>query len=234
MSVIYCVEDDEGIRELVSCALRSGGHEVSAFENAGAFYASLEKHNADLILLDIMLPDEDGVTVLKKLKENKTFCDIPVIMLTAKSSEVDKVQGLEAGADDYITKPFGVMELLSRIKAVLRRVKKNGGEAKSITVGEVTLDYMKRRVTCNHAEVILTAREFELLACLMENRGYVMTRDVLMNKVWGFDYEGITRTVDVHIKSVRQKLEEAGAAGFIKTVRGVGYKVEESDAEANL
>ena len=234
MSVIYCVEDDEGIRELVSCALRSGGHEVFAFENAGGFYEALEKRSADLILLDIMLPDEDGVTILKKLKQNKNHCDIPVIMLTAKSSEVDKVQGLEAGADDYITKPFGVMELLSRIKAVLRRVQKSGHEVKSITVGGVTLDYMKRRVTCNHIEVILTAREFELLACLMENKGYVMTRDILMNKVWGFDYEGITRTVDVHIKSVRQKLEETGAVNFIKTVRGVGYKVEESDAEANL
>ncbi len=233
MSVIYCVEDDEGIRELVSCALRSGGYEVCAFESAKGLYVALAKHSPELILLDIMLPDEDGVTVLKTLKRNKSLSDIPIIMLTAKSSEIDKVQSLEAGADDYITKPFGVMELLSRIKAVLRRVRKSEAD-KCITIGGVTLDFMKRRVTCNHNEVLLTAREFELLACLMENKGYVMTRDILMNKVWGYDYEGITRTVDVHIKSVRQKLEEAGAANFIKTVRGVGYKVEEANAEADL
>lgn len=234
MSVIYCVEDDDGIRELVSVALSSGGYEVCAFENAGGLYKALDERRPDLILLDIMLPDEDGVSVLERLKISKNLYDIPVIMLTAKSSEIDKVQSLEAGADDYITKPFGVMELLSRIKAVLRRVKRSGSENRCITIGAVSLDYMKRRVTCNNTEVMLTAREFELLACMMENKGYVMARDVLMNKVWGYDYEGITRTVDVHIKSVRQKLEEAGSVNFIRTVRGVGYKVEDADAEADI
>lgn len=232
MPILYCVEDDEGIRELISCAMTSGGYEVHAFDCARALYDALSRRSADLILLDIMLPDEDGITILKKLKNDRSLADIPVIMLTAKSAEVDKVHGLEAGADDYITKPFGVMELLSRVKAVLRRVKK-GDEQKSITIEPVTLDYMKRRVSVSGNEVMLTAREFELLACLMENKENVMTRDTLMNKVWGYDYEGITRTVDVHIKSVRQKLDESGAVDFIKTVRGVGYKVEAQYAEAD-
>ena len=233
MPVIYCVEDDEGIRELISCALNSGGYEVCAFEDAKGLIPALSKKQADLILLDVMLPGEDGISVLKKLKRSVSTSEIPVIMLTAKSSEIDKVQGLEAGADDYITTPFGVMELLSRIKAVLRRVKKSG-EEKTITVGGVTLDYKKRQVICHGVDVLFTVREFELLACLMENKGYVLTREVLMNKVWGYDYEGITRTVDVHVKSVRHKLEDAGMHDFVKTVRGVGYKVEEPDAEADL
>ncbi len=231
--MIYFLEDDGNIRKFVLYALESVGYEARGFELPSEFWKVMDSEKPELLLLDIMLPDEDGVTVLKTLKRNKSLSDIPIIMLTAKSSEIDKVQSLEAGADDYITKPFGVMELLSRIKAVLRRVRKSEAD-KCITIGGVTLDFMKRRVTCNHNEVLLTAREFELLACLMENKGYVMTRDILMNKVWGYDYEGITRTVDVHIKSVRQKLEEAGAANFIKTVRGVGYKVEEANAEADL
>lgn len=234
MSLIYCVEDDDGIRELISCVLHSGSYEVQTFAKAGLLYSALQNRVPDLILLDIMLPDEDGISILKKIKRNGQVCDVPVIMLTAKSSEIDKVQGLEAGADDYITKPFGVMELLSRIKAVLRRVNKNTTDSKSISIGQVTLDYKKRRVMCGDKEIYLTAREFDLLACLMENAGYVMTRDTLMNKVWGYDYEGITRTVDVHIKSVRKKLEEAGMIDFVKTVRGVGYKVEENDAKTDL
>lgn len=231
--MIYCVEDDNGIRELISCALTSGGYEVCAFADAKSLYTALTHNLPELILLDIMLPDENGIDILKTLKCNKAYRDIPVIMLTAKATEIDKVAGLEAGADDYIAKPFGVLELLSRIKAVLRRVHKNQFETQAITVGAVTLDYKKHCVSVLGNVVSLTAREFDLLACLMENTGYVMTRDVLMNKVWGFDYEGITRTVDVHVKTVRQKLEEAGAPGFIKTVRGVGYKVEEEDAKAN-
>lgn len=234
MAAIFCVEDDGGIRELISCALTAGGYEVAAFGDAKGLYTALEADKPSLVLLDIMLPDEDGITILEKLKSRKDTAEIPVILLTAKSSEIDKVNGLDAGADDYITKPFGVKELLSRINAVLRRVSRYSTENSSITVGKINLDYMKRRVTCNGAEVLLTAREFDLLACLMENKGNVLKRSVLMNKVWGYDYEGITRTVDVHIKTVRQKLETAGAPDFVKTVRGVGYKVEDSDAEADI
>ena len=225
MACIYCVEDDEGIRELISCALKSGGYEVKAFEKAVPFYEALKTRQPALILLDIMLPDEDGISILTNIKKNEVYSDIPVIMLTAKSSEIDKVTGLEAGADDYITKPFGVMELLSRIKAVLRRTKKDETTSNIISVGRLTLNFQKRLVKYDEKNVVLTFKEFELLAYLMQNQGIVLTREKLMEKVWGFDFEGESRTVDRHIKTLRQKLEQAGCVDIIHTVRGVGYKI---------
>ncbi len=225
MALIYCVEDDEGIRELISCALKSGGYEVAPYDCAKSLYSSLKTNKPDLILLDIMLPDEDGLSILKKLKAEPVYTDIPVIMLTAKTTEIDKVQGLEAGADDYITKPFGVMELLSRIKAVLRRTNRQVPESEIILVDGLSLDISKRVVSYNGAEVNLTYKEFELLAYLMKHKSIAVNRDKLMEKVWGFNYEGETRTVDMHIKTLRQKLEGAGCVDVIKTIRGVGYKI---------
>lgn len=225
MPTIYCVEDDNGIRELISCALRSGGYGVKAFPMAKPFYEELEANQPSLILLDIMLPNEDGLSVLSKLKADPKYKDIPVIMLTAKSSEIDKVSGLELGADDYITKPFGVMEMLSRIKAVLRRTTRQEDDSEVLTIREVSLDVSKRIVTVNGQEVALTYREFELLMYLMRHVSIAVSRDKLMERVWGYEFAGETRTVDMHIKTIRQKLEAAGCTDLIKTVRGVGYKV---------
>lgn len=225
MPTIYCVEDDNGIRELISCALRSGGYGVKAFPMAKPFYEELETSLPSLILLDIMLPNEDGLSVLSKLKADPKYKDIPVIMLTAKSSEIDKVSGLELGADDYITKPFGVMEMLSRIKAVLRRTARQEDDSEVLTIREVSLDVSKRMVTVNGQEVALTYREFELLMYLMRHVSIAVSRDKLMERVWGYEFAGETRTVDMHIKTIRQKLEAAGCTDIIKTVRGVGYKV---------
>jgi two-component system alkaline phosphatase synthesis response regulator PhoP len=225
LPTIYCVEDDNGIRELISCALRSGGYGVKAFPMAKPFYEELETSLPSLILLDIMLPNEDGLSVLSKLKADPKYKDIPVIMLTAKSSEIDKVSGLELGADDYITKPFGVMEMLSRIKAVLRRTARQEDDSEVLTIREVSLDVSKRIVTVNGQEVALTYREFELLMYLMRHVSIAVSRDKLMERVWGYEFAGETRTVDMHIKTIRQKLEAAGCTDLIKTVRGVGYKV---------
>jgi two-component system alkaline phosphatase synthesis response regulator PhoP len=224
MPMIYCVEDDNGIRELISCALKSGGYSVRAFPEAKPFYEEMENTLPSLVLLDIMLPNEDGMTVLSKLKADPKYRDIPVIMLTAKSSEIDKVSGLESGADDYITKPFGVMEMLSRIKAVLRRTARQEDESEVLTIREVSLDVSKRIVTVNGKEVQLTYREFELLMYLMRHVSIAVSRDKLMERVWGYEFAGETRTVDMHIKTIRQKLEAEGCTDFIKTVRGVGYK----------
>lgn len=226
MAKIYCVEDDDGIRELIFCALKSGGYDVKAFAEAKSLYEELKISMPDLFLLDVMLPDEDGFSILRKLKENDSYKKIPVIMLTAKSEELDKVLGLEAGADDYITKPFGIMELLSRIKAVLRRTN-NSEENKNevITIDDVKLDSAKRIVLYKDKEVNLTFKEFELLMYLMRHKSVVITRDKLMQKVWGYDFGGETRTVDMHIKTLRQKLENSGCTNLVKTVRGVGYKI---------
>ena len=224
--LIYCVEDDSGVRELIMCVLKSGGYEAEEFELVADFNKALEKRLPDLVLLDIMLPDQDGISALEAMKHSSKYSDIPTIMLTAKSSEIDKVTALEAGADDYITKPFGVMELLSRIKAVLRRAGKKDN-ADTIAFGGITLDSNSRNVKYNGVEVPLTAKEFELLSCLMKNKNHVMTRDMLMDKVWGFEFEGISRTVDMHVTTLRKKLENAGCVNFIKTVRGIGYKTED-------
>lgn len=227
MAMIYCVEDDDGIRELISCALKSGGFDVKSFPSAKDFYREISKKTPSLVLLDVMLPDEDGFMILNHLKSDQTTKDISVIMLTAKDSELDKVQGLEAGADDYITKPFGVMELLSRIKAVLRRSAKDEdiGKTPVITIKGLSLDEAKRQVLFDSNEILLTYKEFELLKYLMKHESVVVSRNKLMEKVWGFDFEGETRTVDMHIKTLRQKLEKGGCEDFIKTVRGIGYKI---------
>ena len=220
--MIYCVEDDRSIRELIVYALKSEGFDASGFSESKSFYQALDESLPTMILLDIMLPDEDGIEILKKLKKSAKTREIPVIMITAKSSEYDKVLGLDTGADDYITKPFGIMELLSRVKAVLRRT---GGltDPSELSVANVVMNIERHTVTVDNEEVILTLKEFDLLKCLIENVGIVLSRDKLLEKVWGYEYEGETRTVDVHIRTLRQKLGDAGS--IIETVRGVGYRI---------
>ena len=223
---IYYVEDDTSIRELVLYALKTAEFQVMGFENAASFYKRMKEQQPDLILLDIMLPDEDGVRILKKLKSRPDTENIPVIMMTAKSSEYDKVLGLDSGADDYITKPFGVMELISRVKAVIRRSDRSKGSAGEVLkIGELVLDEQKHEVYARGQEVSLTFKEFELLSYLMKNRGLVLSRDKILNTIWNYEYEGESRTVDVHIGSLRQKLGTCG--DFIKTIRGIGYKIED-------
>ena len=223
---IYYVEDDTSIRELVLYALKTAEFQVMGFENAASFYKRMKEQQPDLILLDIMLPDEDGVSILKKLKSRPDTENIPVIMMTAKSSEYDKVLGLDSGADDYITKPFGVMELISRVKAVIRRSDRSKGSAGEVLkIGELVLDEQKHEVYARGQEGSLTLKEFELLSYLMKNRGLVLSRDKILNTIWNYEYEGESRTVDVHIGSLRQKLGTCG--DFIKTIRGIGYKIED-------
>lgn len=223
---IYYVEDDTSIRELVLYALKTAEFQVMGFENAASFYKRMKEQQPDLLLLDIMLPDEDGVSILKKLKSRPDTENIPVIMMTAKSSEYDKVLGLDSGADDYITKPFGVMELISRVKAVIRRSDRSKGSAGEVLkIGELVLDEQKHEVYARGQEVSLTFKEFELLSYLMKNRGLVLSRDKILNTIWNYEYEGESRTVDVHIGSLRQKLGTCG--DFIKTIRGIGYKIED-------
>ena len=223
---IYYVEDDTSIRELVLYALKTAEFQVMGFENAASFYKRMKEQQPDLILLDIMLPDEDGVSILKKLTSRPDTENIPVIMMTAKSSEYDKVLGLDSGADDYITKPFGVMELISRVKAVIRRSDRSKGSAGEVLkIGELVLDEQKHEVYAHGQAVSLTFKEFELLSYLMKNRGLVLSRDKILNTIWNYEYEGESRTVDVHIGSLRQKLGTCG--DFIKTIRGIGYKIED-------
>lgn len=223
---IYYVEDDTSIRELVLYALKTAEFQVMGFENAASFYKRMKEQQPDLILLDIMLPDEDGVSILKKLKSRPDTENIPIIMMTAKSSEYDKVLGLDSGADDYITKPFGVMELISRVKAVIRRSDRSKGSAGEVLkIGELVLDEQKHEVYARGQAVSLTFKEFELLSYLMKNRGLVLSRDKILNTIWNYEYEGENRTVDVHIGSLRQKLGTCG--DFIKTIRGIGYKIED-------
>ena len=204
--MIYCVEDERNIRELLVYTLHSTGFEAKGLENGEQLFEELGNLIPDLILLDIMLPDEDGISILKRLKGNDATAEIPVIMLSAKSSEIDKVTGLENGADDYITKPFGIMELLSRIKAVLRRshtVQK--AESHVLSAHDLTIDLDQRTVVYLETEIVLTYKEFELLSYLVRNRGTAISRDRLLEQVWGFSYEGETRTVDAHVKTLRQK-----------------------------
>ncbi len=220
MQTIYIVEDDANIREIECYALSKNGFQTKGFEMAVPFYQALEQEIPDLILLDLMLPDEDGMNVLKKLRTESVTRDIPVILITAKSSEIDTVRGLDSGADDYIIKPFRVMELISRVRALLRRSGTREVE-EEIRLGDILLDPSRRKCFIQSREVDLTYKEYELLLCLMINAGIVMKRAVLMDKIWGIDYEGESRTLDAHIKSLRKKLGEAGAQ--IKTVRNVGY-----------
>ncbi|HIW57819.1 MAG TPA: response regulator transcription factor [Firmicutes bacterium] len=221
--MIYFVEDDAGIRELVVYSLQNTGFESKGLENAEQLYENLKTEKPELILLDIMLPGENGIDVLKKLRKDVTTRNIPIIMLTAKSTEYDKVIGLDSGADDYITKPFGIMELISRIKAVLRRSGSMEMNSYVYVYSGVVVDTKKHSVTVNGKPVVLTLKEFELLHLLMKNQGSVMTRDVLLERIWGYDFDGETRTIDVHIRTLRQKLGEMGS--IIQTVRGVGYKI---------
>ena len=223
--LIYCVEDDDRIRELICYALKSGGYQAEGFAESGDFWRRMEENTPRLVLLDIMLPGEDGMQLLHKMKNDAAQRNVPVIMLTAKTTELDKVAGLDAGADDYITKPFSVLELLSRVRAVLRRSQPTGAE--TLSCGEVTMDPLRRTVTsCGHP-VELTYKEFELLCYMMRNCDIVLSRTRLMENVWGFDFEGESRTVDMHIKTLRQKLGAGGS--IIKTVRGVGYKVSQRE-----
>lgn len=224
--MIYLVEDDNSIRELVIYTLQSTGLLAAGFSCGKDFWEAMKSAAPSMVLLDIMLPDEDGLTILRKLKDSSVTDKIPVIMLTAKGTEYDKVIGLDGGADDYIPKPFGMMELVSRIKAVLRRTEP-GRKTNQYQLGPITLNIVKHLVTVNEKPVSLTYKEFELLCCLMENAGIVLSRDQLLSKIWGYDFDGETRTVDVHIRTLRQKLLEGG--NFIETIRGVGYKMEETD-----
>lgn len=224
MFKVYCVEDDESIRQLIVYALGNDGFEAEGFEDGGEFFSRVYTYPPDLILLDIMLPGEDGLKILEKLKFDPSLKDIPVIMITAKSSEFDKVKGLDMGADDYISKPFGVMELISRIKAVLRRTDISS-PSNNLSFAGISIDYEKRRVKTDEKIINLTYKEFELLYFLLKNQDIVLTREMLMNQVWGFDFEGETRTVDVHIATLRQKLGDSGK--LIQTIRNVGYKVGE-------
>ncbi len=220
MTLIYVVEDDKSIQEIETFALSSSGYRVSGFNNASEFYEALTRELPTLILLDIMLPDEDGLTIVKKLRQGKDTQNIPVIMVTAKTGELDKVKGLDSGADDYMTKPFGVMELISRVKAVLRRTKVEPRE-EVLRIGRVVLDRSRHMVSVNDQICELTYKEYELLKLLMTNAGIVVSRQMILDKVWGTDFVGESRTLDMHIKTLRQKLREEGA--LIKTVRNVGY-----------
>lgn len=220
--MIYCVEDDDNIRELVIYTLETTGLKAKGFADGTAFMEALAFDTPELILLDIMLPGDDGLVLLKKLKASSKTKDIPVIMVTAKGSEYDKVIGLDSGADDYVTKPFGMMELVSRIKAVLRRTGKTQTQ-NDMDVAGVHINVKKHEVTVSGKEVILTLKEFELLEKMMRNQGIVLTRDQLLTEIWGYDFDGETRTVDVHIRTLRQKLGNKGE--IIQTVRGVGYRI---------
>lgn len=223
MALIYVVEDDINIQEIETFALANVGYQVEGFECASGFYEALEKELPDLILLDIMLPDEDGLTIVRKLRLRQDTLMIPIIMVTAKTTEIDKVKGLDIGADDYMTKPFGVMELISRVKAMLRRSAKPEEKEKLLKYGGIVLDRERHAVYVNDEPVELTFKEYELLKLLLVNAGIVTTRQVILDRVWGIDFEGESRTLDMHIKTLRQKLKEEGSQ--IKTVRNVGYLI---------
>ena len=220
---IYIVEDDKNIREIEMFALKNSGYAVEEFENAKSFFSRSAEKVPDLVLLDIMLPDMDGLEIVKKLRSRPDTVRVPIILVTAKTTELDKVKGLDIGADDYLTKPFGVMELISRVKALLRRSRALQDD-KQMVLGDITLDSERREVHVGGELCELTFKEFELLKLLMVNAGIVLHRDTIMSDVWGTDYEGESRTLDMHIKTLRQKLGEAG--NMIKPVRNVGYKME--------
>lgn len=221
--MIYCVEDDNAIRDLMLYTLGASGFQAKGFPDSTFFWQAMTEEKPELILLDIMLPGEDGITVLKRLRAASATANIPVIMATAKGSEFDKVIGLDTGADDYLVKPFGMMEMIARIKAVMRRTTPKTDRV--LTCGNIVLDETRHIVTVDGKQVVLTLKEYELLKLLMENAGQVFTRDILLSRIWGQDYLGETRTVDVHIGTLRTKLAKGGEK--IETVRGVGYKMVE-------
>lgn len=221
--MIYLLEDDKGIRNFVTYALNNSALETKAFELPSEFWLNMSQKLPDLILLDIMLPEEDGLSILKKIRSVNATKKIPVIMLTAKGTEYDKVTGLDSGADDYVTKPFGIMELLSRIKALLRRT--DNSEKNIISIGDICIYPSEHKVSANGKNINLTLKEYELLLWLVKNSGEVYSREILLKKIWGYDFSGESRTVDVHIRTLRSKLGENG--NIIKTIRGVGYKAED-------
>lgn len=222
--MIYCVEDDSSIRDLVLYTLKASGFEATGFENAAAFWKGMKNSRPELILMDIMLPDGDGLSILKKLRSNMATAGIPVIMATAKGTEYDKVIGLDQGADDYLAKPFGMMEMVSRIRAVLRRTK-SSVDSECLQFEDLVLNKKSHLVTIEGKPVELTLKEYDLLCLFLTNPGKVFTREVLLASVWDSDYAVETRTVDVHIATLRTKLKEYGS--YIKTVRGVGYRMED-------
>ena len=222
MSLIYIVEDDSNIREIETIALRNSGYQVQSFETGKEFFRKVEERMPDLVLLDVMLPDQSGYDIVKKIRQTPAIKKLPVIMVTAKTSEIDMIKGLDDGADDYIKKPFSIMELISRVKAMLRRT--SSEDVKQLRLDELCLDHERHTVWLGDKNIELTFKEYELLRLLMKNVGVVMTRENIMIHVWGTDFEGESRTVDMHIKTLRQKLAEMGTR--IKTVRNVGYVIE--------
>ena len=221
--MIYMLEDDGGIREFVLYALNNSGFETVGFELPSEFFSALSENVPDLLLLDVMLPEEDGISILKKLRNSPKTEKLPVILLTAKGTEFDKVNGLDSGADDYISKPFGTMELISRIKALLRRAGNTPAVSDKISIGGLSIKPNMHEVTAQDKKIPLTLKEYDLLCLLMKNRGKVFTRDELLNRIWGYEFAGESRTVDVHIRSLRSKLGSCGE--LIETIRGVGYKI---------
>lgn len=221
--MIYCVEDDISIRELMLYTLRASGYDAMGFEQADAFWKAIEENEPELILLDVMLPDGDGTEILRKLKAHPKTENIPVIMASAKGTEYDKVQGLDLGADDYLAKPFGMMEMISRIRAVMRRCG-HSADTECLTYGEIVLDTKQHSVLVQNVPVELTRKEYELLKLFLSSPGQAFTREQLLSLVWDSEFMGESRTVDVHIASLRTKLGEPG--GYIKTLRGVGYRLE--------
>ena len=219
--MIYLVEDDNSIRELVLYTLSSSGLEAEGFDRPSSFWSAMGRRRPELVILDIMLPEEDGLAILKRLRE--TDRELPVMMLTAKSTEYDKVVGLDGGADDYVAKPFGMMELMARVRALLRRSAHREERAGQLELGRLTLSPAQHTVKVDGERVTLTLKEFELLQLLLEHKGMVFSRDQLLNRVWGYAFDGENRTVDVHIRTLRQKLGPCG--DYIETVRGVGYKI---------
>ena len=221
MALIYVVEDDKNILEIEMFALKNSSYQVEGFECARDFYKKLDSKLPDMALLDVMLPDEDGLEIVGKLRKRPETKKLPIILVTAKTSEIDKVKGLDMGADDYLTKPFGVMELIARVRAVLRRTVE---EEKFLSLGDIFLDNEKRMVYVKDIPCSLTFKEYELLKLLLYNAGIVVTREVILERVWGIDFEGESRPLDMHIRTLRQKLGDAGA--MIRTVRNVGYMIE--------
>lgn len=222
--MIYCIEDDNGIRDLIVYTLTASGFEAKGFANSTEFWSAIKEGTPNLILLDIMLPNEDGISILKKIRSDNRTADIPVIMETAKETEYDKVVALDLGADDYLTKPFGMMEMVSRVRAVLRRTSKED-KKQDLKLNDLEIDTAKHFVYVSGEEINLTLKEYDLLKLFMENIGRAFTRDQLLSSVWGTEYVGETRTVDVHIGTLRTKLGKCG--DYIKTVRGVGYRMED-------
>ncbi len=228
--MIYCVEDDDSIRQLEVYALQSAGMEVSGFPDARSLRGALEGTKPDLIILDIMLPDEDGLSVLKNLRSSSSTKNIPVLMASAKGSEYDKVLGLDSGADDYISKPFGMLELVARAKALMRRTSSSGTEL--ITVGDITINIVQHKVYVSGEEKTLTRKEFAVLQTLMNNPEHVFSRDLLLTQIWGYGFDGETRTVDVHMRSLRTKLGDSG--NQLQTVRGIGYRISSAPTQGEV